>query len=98
MSCGETAGCCGRRASGTPAAANPPGRPSLSVRAGTRATFLARMIGRLSAADHPELAGLTTRAPDDPALALLDAWACVGDVLTFYQERIADEGYLPTAR
>ncbi|MGV9379393.1 putative baseplate assembly protein [Nonomuraea sp. NPDC003707] len=78
--------------------ANPPGRSSLSVRVGTRAAFLARMIGRLASSDHPELARLTTRAPDDPALALLDAWACVGDVLTFYQERIADEGYLATAK
>jgi hypothetical protein len=29
--------------------------------------------------------------------ALLDAWAVVGDVLTFYQERIANEGFLGTA-
>ncbi len=41
--------------------------------------------------------GLTTRASDDPALALLDGWATVADVLTFYQERIANEGYLRTA-
>ena len=34
---------------------------------------------------------------DDPAIALLDAWATVGDVLTFYQERIANEGFLRTA-
>jgi len=40
---------------------------------------------------------LTTRETDDPAIALLDAWAMVGDVLTFYQERIANEGYLRTA-
>ncbi|HYK20810.1 MAG TPA: hypothetical protein VEV42_08755, partial [Pyrinomonadaceae bacterium] len=32
-----------------------------------------------------------------PAIALLDAWATIGDVLTFYQERIANEGYLRTA-
>ena len=43
------------------------------------------------------LAGLTTRDPSDPSIALLDAWAVVADVLTFYQERIANEGYLPTA-
>ncbi len=43
------------------------------------------------------LCGLTTRATDDPSIALLDAWATVGDVLTFYQERIANEGYLRTA-
>ncbi|MBD2066019.1 putative baseplate assembly protein [Leptolyngbya sp. FACHB-671] len=34
---------------------------------------------------------------DDTAIALLDAWAVVADVLTFYQERIANEGYLRTA-
>ncbi len=43
------------------------------------------------------LRGLTTRETDDPAIALLDAWATVADVLTFYQERIANEGYLRTA-
>lgn len=43
------------------------------------------------------LRGLTTRASDDPAIALLDSWAVVGTVLTFYQEHIANEGYLRTA-
>ncbi len=43
------------------------------------------------------LRGLTTRSDDDASIALLDAWATVGDVLTFYQERIANEGYLRTA-
>jgi predicted phage baseplate assembly protein len=43
------------------------------------------------------LQALTTRAADDPAIALLDGWATVGDVLTFYQERIANEGYLRPA-
>jgi hypothetical protein len=41
--------------------------------------------------------GLTARTADDPAIALLDAWATVGDVLTFYQQRLANEGYLRTA-
>src|SRR3954454_15537470 len=43
------------------------------------------------------LKDLPTRDRSDPAIALLDAWATVGDVLTFYQERIANEGYLRTA-
>jgi uncharacterized phage protein gp47/JayE len=47
--------------------------------------------------DTQPLAVLTTRDSDDPAIALLDAWAMVADVLTFYQERIANEGYLRTA-
>src|SRR6202790_1387761 len=42
-------------------------------------------------------AGLSTRELNDPSIALLDAWATVADVLTFYQERIANEGYLQTA-
>ncbi len=43
------------------------------------------------------LHALTTRDPSDPSIALLDAWATVADVLTFYQERIGNEGYLLTA-
>ncbi len=43
------------------------------------------------------LQSLTTRDLSDPAIALLDAWAIVGDVFTFYQERLANEGYLRTA-
>jgi hypothetical protein len=41
--------------------------------------------------------GLTRRELSDPSIALLDAWATVADVLTFYEERIANEGYLRTA-
>ncbi len=65
--------------------------------------YLNVLTGRLDAegrreAERIELAqGLTTRANDDPAQALLDAWAVAVDVLTFYQERIANEGYLRTA-
>lgn len=50
----------------------------------------------LVVAERP-LAGLGTRASDDPAIALMDAWAVVGDVITFYQERFANEHYLRTA-
>jgi len=44
-----------------------------------------------------DMAGLTAENRDDPTVALLDAFAMVADVLTFYQERIANEGYLRTA-
>lgn len=47
-------------------------------------------------ADRPP-AALTARAGDDFAVGLMDAWAAVLDVLTFYQERIANEGFLRTA-
>ena len=39
---------------------------------------------------RPALRALTTRDDDDPAIALLDAWSVSLDVLTFYQERIAN--------
>ena len=32
----------------------------------------------------------------DPSVALLDAWAHIGDLLSQYQDRIASEGYLET--
>lgn len=40
---------------------------------------------------------LNSLSNDDPAIALLDAWATVADVLTFYQERLANEGFIRTA-
>jgi predicted phage baseplate assembly protein len=58
------------------------------------------MMQRLSSSSFPALSGpsgLKTRETTDPAIALCDAWAVVADVLTFYQERIANEGYLRTA-
>lgn len=90
-------GCCEGVEILTPlATVNRPGLPALSYRIGTHATFLETMKARLSSSDFPALAKLTSREADDPAIALLDAWATVGDVLTFYQERIANEGYLRT--
>jgi len=71
---------------------NRPGLPALSYRAGTYATFRERMLERVSS-----LEPLTTRQPGDASIALIDAWAVLADVLTFYQERIANEGYLLTA-
>jgi predicted phage baseplate assembly protein len=93
-----TCGCCEGIQVVTPLPVeNRPGLLALSYRAGTHATFLETMIARLSSADFPALAGLKTRDPGDPAIALLDSWATVADILTFYQERIANEGYLRTA-
>jgi predicted phage baseplate assembly protein len=77
---------------------NAPGLDHLHYRIGTHAIFFETMQARLSSSDYPALAALKTRETSDPAIALLDSWALVGDVLTFYQERIANEGYLRTAR
>lgn len=74
---------------------NRPGLDAIVYRAGTHFTFLEAMKSRL--ADQPVLRGLSKRDGADFSIALLDAWAMVADVLTFYQERIANEGYLRTA-
>jgi hypothetical protein len=82
---------------------NRPGLSLLSYRVGTYDSFFATMKGRLSSTDFgfppatPPLRALKTRDQDDPAIAMLDAWAVLADILTFYQERIANEGYLRTA-
>ena len=55
------------------------------------------MLARLSSSDYPALARLKTRDNDDFTIALLDAAAVVLDILTFYQERLANESYLRTA-
>ena len=82
-----------------------PGQPALPYRVDTHSTFLRRMLYRLhtteisdgeNAGDRP-LESISTQTENDPLVGILDAWACVGDVLTFYQERIANEGYLRTA-
>jgi hypothetical protein len=105
-------GCCSGIQTVTPEAEqNRPGQTAITYRVGTHATFLESMIARLSSLclDVAAVDGsgamsrlyppkqLTTRDPADPSIALLDSWATIADVLTFYQERIANEGYLPTA-
>ncbi|WP_083344764.1 putative baseplate assembly protein [Terriglobus roseus] len=55
------------------------------------------MSAALSDTSLPALQGLTTRDSADFTMALLDGWAVSLDVLTFYQERLANEAYLRTA-
>ena len=96
MSNGEQCGCCAGIKVLTPVdELNPPGQTTLHYRVGTHGRFRESQLARLSG--QPQLLGLSTRDADDPALALLDAWAGVLDVLSFYQERIANEGFLRTA-
>ncbi|MET0399922.1 MAG: putative baseplate assembly protein [Longimicrobiaceae bacterium] len=95
--CADCAACAGAPALTPTPVDNRPGLPAVSRRVGTHAAFRDAMLARLSARDLPALHGLNTRDPDDFAVALLDAWASVADVLTFYGERIANEAYLRTA-
>jgi hypothetical protein len=98
----DRCGCC----EGPPedrAVHNVPSLPVLSYRIGTHSSFLERMRRRVAQVfEEPAdaarpLQRLTTRAENDPTMAFLDACAVVADILTFYQERIANEGFLRTA-
>jgi hypothetical protein len=93
-------GCCGGTAVQTPLARDGtlPGQSSVPYRVGTWSSFRQSMLARLSSADYPALANLRTRDSDDFSIALIDAAAVVLDVLSFYQERLANEGYLGTAQ
>jgi hypothetical protein len=93
-----TCGCCSGISVETPAGEyNLPGLPAITYRTGSWATFKDSMLARLSSADYPALAYLKTREADDFSISLLDATAVVLDILTFYQERLANESYLRTA-
>lgn len=76
---------------------NRPGLSAIAYRIGTHSQFKESMLARISAHDLPALRNLSTRDDNDFVIALLDAWATMADVLTFYQERIANESYLRTA-
>lgn len=74
---------------------NPPGLPALAYRVGTHGRFNSALHVGLAA--DSALRALATRDASDPSVALLDSWAVVLDVITFYQERIANEGFVRTA-
>lgn len=76
---------------------NRPGLAAIAYRIGTHSQILVSLQARLSSKDFPALAKLRTRDRDDFSIALLDAYACMADVLSFYQERLANESYLRTA-
>ncbi|MEP6861379.1 MAG: hypothetical protein ABJE66_12195 [Deltaproteobacteria bacterium] len=103
----DACGCCAQQPCACPAgssALNRPGLPAIRYRLGTYSSFRRELVdglpGKVVTVDGRELrplAPLTARNDDDPAIAMIDAFSIVCDVLTFYQERIANEGYLRTA-
>jgi hypothetical protein len=94
----QLCGCCQGTGRETPRPIfNRPGLAQIHYRVGTHASFLASMLDALSDPAFLPLAPLTTRSTDDFTVALLDAWAVSADILTFYQERLANESYLRTA-
>ena len=100
----DTCGCC-KADIASPLHQNQPGLSQLKYRVGTHPILLERMKARIHTWSGRDgefvgkrpLAELATRAGEDPAIALMDAGATMADVLTFYQERIANEGFLRTA-
>ena len=96
---GGACGCCEGTALATlQPIENRPNLTAVAFRVGDHGRFKASMLTSLASADFPALADLGTRADDDFSIALIDAWAATCDVLTFYQERLANEAYLQTAR
>jgi len=89
-------GCCEPGSPPTPLTVeNRPALSAIAYRIGTYSSFRQAMLEGIARA--PELAALTTRRSDDYAITVLELWAAVADVLTFYQERYANEAFLRTA-
>jgi hypothetical protein len=75
--------------------ANPPGRGVIRYRAGDYASFRDALLRSLP--DERELLRWRPTADGDLALQLLEWWAYLADILTFYNEQIANGTYLGTA-
>ncbi len=94
----QLCGCCAGVTSETPEViSNRPALSSIAYRAGRYSTFRESMLAALSDPSLPALALLRTRNASDFSIALLDAWSVTLDILTFYQERLANEAFLRTA-
>src|SRR5258707_9161649 len=91
----EACGCCDGIVAETPQGlGNRGGLSAIAYRIGDYAQFRASLHASLSSGQLTPLAGLRTRSYDDFTIGLVHAFACAADVLTFYQERIANESYL----
>ena len=95
MSANPLCGCCTGITTHVTTIHNRPGLTEVAYRIGVWADFKSNMLDALSTS--PKLLALKTRSDDDFTIALLDAWAIVCDILTFYSERSANEKYLGTA-
>ena len=96
MTCAQPCNCCEPVAPLTPLLVeNRPALSAIAYRIGTYASFRASMLEEIVVTR--ELATLTTRLDDDYTVTVVDLWAAVADVLTFYQERYANEAFLRTA-
>jgi predicted phage baseplate assembly protein len=74
---------------------NPPGRSSLVYRVGDYVSFRKALL--ISRPGEVELANWRPGAKGDLALQMMEWFAYLADILTFYNERIANQDYLRTA-
>lgn len=91
-------GCCEGIGPETPQPiTNRPALSTVAYRVGVHAQFKASILAALSDPENMALAPLRTRNDSDFTIALIDAFAVAADILSFYNERIANESYLRTA-
>lgn len=89
---------------------NPPGLAAIQYRIGTFTTFRRAMLDAVPLVSVPADTRFTPAQPRQNPFAkwhegmagdyhtlLVELWAYLADILTFYQERIANEAYLATA-
>lgn len=74
---------------------NPPGRTSISYRTADYLTMRYALL--LARPGEVELTNWRPGATGDLAVQMIEWWAYLGDILTFYNERVANESYLLTA-
>lgn len=74
---------------------NPPGLPAISYRVGDYLAFRHRLLQSLPG--EQELTEWQPGGEGDLAVQLVEWWAYLADILTFYNERFANEAYLGTA-
>ena len=94
----ECCDCCDGVDASTPLGIfNRHGLSTIAYRVGDYAHFRESLHAALSVSKFAALSGLRARDEQDFTIGLIDAFACAADVVTFYQERIANESWLRTA-
>jgi uncharacterized phage protein gp47/JayE len=84
---------------------NPPGLPSIGYRIGTFTSFRRAMLDKVATAgalatsppSTGPFANWREGADGDYQTVFIELWAYLADILTFYQERIANEAFIGTA-
>lgn len=90
VDCPSDLDCC----AGEPGAALPSGTPLQDYLARDYEALRGRLVDRLSAL----MPGWTDRSPADPVVMLAELFAHLGDRLAYWQDAVAVESYLGTAR